>query len=105
MTERAVTQQASNSMILDSDMLDSAILDLDAVVFSVHLKDGRTVRVENATGYQPEGPLITFFSSGSSRQIIDSWSVRLASYRTVDIVSIERAKGAAFLTQPVLVAV
>lgn len=84
---------------------DAETLALEAPVFTVSLKNGTSVRIENATAYQPEGPLITFFSSGSSRQSIDSWTTRLASYRTADIISIERSQEAAFATQPVLVAV
>lgn len=80
------------------------ILDLDAVIFSVHLKDGKQIEVENATSYQPEGPLTTFFSTGSSRQSLDSWATRVSSYRTSDIIAIERTVGAAFVSQPVLVA-
>ncbi len=81
------------------------ILDLDAVIFSVHLKDGKQIEIENATSYQPEGPLTTFFATGSSRQTLDSWATRISSYRTADIVAIERTFGAAFVSQPVLVAV
>ena len=82
------------------DRTTTTILDLDAVVFAVLLKGGKTVKIGKANSYQPEGPLTTFFSSGSSRQTIDSWSVRVASYRTADIVSIERSTQAAFVNQP-----
>ena len=58
--------------------------------FEVSLNNGETVMVEGADAYQPEGPLTTFFATGSSRQSIDSWSVRVASYRTVDIVAVRR---------------
>lgn len=87
-----------------NDVDDAVVLDLDAVAFTVHLKDGRSITVEDATSYQPEGPLTTFFSSGSTRQALDSWATRLASYRTADIVSIERSEAASIRRQPVLVA-
>lgn len=58
--------------------------------FAVQLTKGETITIAEADTYQFEGPLTTFFSTGSSRQIIDSWSTRVASYRTADIVSIER---------------
>ena len=58
--------------------------------FEVTLTNGETVVVEGADAYQPEGPLTTFFTTGSSRQTIDSWSVRIASYRTADVVAIQR---------------
>ncbi len=58
--------------------------------WEVAMKTGDTVTVEGADTYQPEGPLTTFFCSGSSRQSLDSWSTRVASYRTADIVAVER---------------
>ena len=58
--------------------------------FAVQLAKGETVYVDEADAYQFEGPLTTFFSTGSSRQVIDSWSTRVASYRTADVLSIER---------------
>jgi len=58
--------------------------------FEITLTTGETVELDGADAYQPEGPLTTFFAAGSSRQTIDSWSVRVASYRTVDIMSVRR---------------
>ena len=58
--------------------------------FAVQLTNGETVTIDQADAYQFEGPLTTFFATGSSRQVIDSWSTRIASYRTADIRSIER---------------
>jgi hypothetical protein len=40
--------------------------------------------------YEPEGPLTTFFRSGSATRTIDVWSQRIASFRTADIVSIRQ---------------
>ena len=58
--------------------------------FAIQLSKGETITINEADTYQFEGPLTTFFATGSSRQVIDSWSTRVASYRTSDIVSIER---------------
>lgn len=58
--------------------------------FAIQLSKGETITINEADTYQFEGPLTTFFSTGSGRQVIDSWSTRVASYRTADIVSIER---------------
>lgn len=57
--------------------------------FTIALSDGTTEQL-TCDAYQQEGSLTTFFSADSGRQVIDSWSVRLASYRTNDIVSIRR---------------
>ena len=62
----------------------------DDIEHLVQLSSGDTATVVGANAYQPEGPMTTFFSTGSSRGTIDSWSVRVASYRTADIVSIQR---------------
>jgi hypothetical protein len=62
----------------------------EATIFSVTLSSGRTIDVTDADTYQPEGPLTTFFVTGSSSPTIDVWSERVASFRTVDIVSIHQ---------------
>ncbi|MEM8923743.1 MAG: hypothetical protein AAGD35_09575 [Actinomycetota bacterium] len=60
-------------------------------LFAVTLTDQTTDVVEGADAYQQEGPLTTFFAFNSNRNVIDSWSVRLASYRTADIAAIRRS--------------
>ncbi len=60
-------------------------------LFAVTLTDQTTDFVEGADAYQQEGPLTTFFSFRDNRHVIDSWSVRLASYRTADISAIRRS--------------
>jgi len=64
-------------------------------LFAVTLTDQTTDFVEGADAYQQEGPLTTFFSLRDDRHVIDSWSVRLASYRTADISAIRRSQVAA----------
>jgi len=59
-------------------------------LFAVTLTDSTTDMVEDADAYQQEGPMTTFFAFGSNRQVIDSWSTRIASYRTADIAAIRR---------------
>lgn len=60
-------------------------------LFAVTLTDQTTDFVEDADAYQQEGPLTTFFSFRDDRHVIDSWSVRLASYKTADISAIRRS--------------
>ncbi len=72
------------------DLTDSAPEAEDSPMFSVTLTSGRVVDVLDATTYEPEGPLTTFFRSGSSSRTIDVWSIRVASFRTADIVSIRQ---------------
>lgn len=74
------------------------------ITFTVLLKNGRTLQVEGADAYQPEGPMTTFFTTGSSRRTIDSWSTRIASYRTADIVAVQREVDLRSDRQPELVA-
>ena len=50
----------------------------------------RVERIANADAYQQEGPLTTFFAIDGGRQVIDSWSRRVASFRTAEIVAIRR---------------
>jgi hypothetical protein len=61
------------------------------ISYEVLLKDGSTELVEGADTYEQEGPLTTFFETADDRRVIDCWSVRLTSIRTVDIVRIRRA--------------
>lgn len=64
-------------------------------LFAVTLTDQTMDVVEGADAYQQEGPLTTFFAFRDNRHVIDSWSVRLASYRTSDIAAIRRSQVAA----------
>lgn len=59
-------------------------------VFEVRFTSGEVLLLEGADAYQPEGGFTTFFAAGSSRNTIDSWSTRIASYRAADISSIQR---------------
>lgn len=58
--------------------------------FEVTLSDSSTDVIEGANAYQQEGPMTTFFRCGEGREVIDSWSTRVASLRTTDILSIHR---------------
>lgn len=60
--------------------------------YEVMLSDGRSELVLATDGYQQEGPLTTFFRGESGRPVLDSWSVRVASYRTTDISRIRRVE-------------
>jgi len=58
--------------------------------FEVILHDQTTEVVEDADAYQQEGPMTTFFRCGTGRDVIDSWSTRVASFRTADLRVIRR---------------
>ncbi len=60
-------------------------------LFAVTLTDQTTDFVDGADAYQQEGPMTTFFGFQEGRRVIDSWSTRLASYRTADISAIRRS--------------
>jgi hypothetical protein len=70
-------------------------------LFAVTLNDQSIDFVDGADAYQQEGPLTTFFRFRDGRQVVDSWSVRLASYRTADIAAIRRSRPEP-LTAPVV---
>lgn len=73
-------------------------------LFAVTLTDQTTDFVEDADAYQQEGPMTTFFSFRDDRHVIDSWAVRLASYKTADISAIRRSSAAAAPPGPAEVA-
>ena len=60
------------------------------VGYEVTINDGGSEVVVGADTYQLEGPLTTFFSTDAGRRVVDCWSVRLASFRTADVVRIRR---------------
>lgn len=54
------------------------------------MKDRTVERVPEVDAYQQEGPMTTFFRTGDERSTIDSWSTRVASYRTAELLIIRR---------------
>ena len=57
--------------------------------FEVTLVDDSVERVDGADSYALEGPLTTFFGNDRPRPL-DSWSVKVASFRTDRIARIRR---------------
>jgi len=58
--------------------------------YEVTSSDGTTEVITGADTYQQEGPLTTFFQTEPGRRVVDGWSTRLASFRTVEVVRIRR---------------
>ena len=63
--------------------------------FEVTLRDRTVETVDGADAYQQEGPMTTFFRRGDGRDVIDSWSTRMASFRTADLLVVRRCEQAA----------
>ena len=61
------------------------------MAFEVMLADDSVERVESADSYQQEGPLTTFFDNASRPGGLGAWSVKVASFRTEQILRIRRA--------------
>ncbi len=62
--------------------------------FEVTLRDRTTEQVGDADAYQQEGPMTTFFRTGDGARV-DSWSTRVASVRTADVLLIRRTDATA----------
>lgn len=58
--------------------------------FEITLTDRSEHRIHGADAYQQEGPMTTFFASQANHGRLDSWSVRIASFRSADIAMIRR---------------
>ncbi len=58
--------------------------------YLVTLKDRSTESIDDADAYQQEGQMTTFFQTGSGRHVVDTWSTRVASFRTSEVVAIRR---------------
>ena len=69
--------------------------------YEVKLRDGTTEVIAGADAYRPDGQLTSFFAFAEGRSTIDSWSTRVASIRTTEIVAVRRvAPGHARIAQP-----
>ena len=55
---------------------------------------GSVERVAGANAYEPERSMTTFFRT-DGRPTVDCWSVRMASFRTDEILAIRRLEGVA----------
>jgi hypothetical protein len=62
---------------------------INDMAFEVTLTDDTTEQVDGADSYTLEGPLTTFFGNDRPRPL-DSWSTKVASYRTERIAKIRR---------------
>ena len=60
--------------------------------------DGERYEEVEADTYLQEGPMTTFFQTRGAGAVVDSWSVRLASYRTSSLLGVRRLDEAARLT-------
>lgn len=58
--------------------------------YQVTMKDRSMERIEGADAYQQEGQMTTFFRTGSGRNVVDTWSTRIASFRTSEVIVIRR---------------
>jgi len=58
--------------------------------YEITLKGHESERIVGADAYAQEGQLTTFFRTTSARQTVDCWSVRLASFRTSEILAVRR---------------
>ena len=69
--------------------------------YRVTLMDRSTEEIDDVDAYQQEGQMTTFFRTGSGRQVVDTWSVRMASFRTSEILAIRRVEPVAAALAPI----
>ncbi len=58
--------------------------------YCITLDDASVSYVAEADAYGLEGPFTTFFRTRNAAPVIDSWSERLASFRTAAVLSVQR---------------
>lgn len=58
--------------------------------YEVTLKDRSVQEVDDAHAYQQEGQMTTFFRNDEARQMVDSWSRRVFSVRTSEVLMIRQ---------------
>lgn len=61
-------------------------------IFEVTLRDRTVQTIGGVDAYRQEGPMTTFFRTGPERRTIDSWSARVASVCTADVLLIRLAE-------------
>jgi len=59
--------------------------------FEITMQDRTVEVITGAQAYVQEGPMTTFFETADDRAVVDSWSTRVASFRTADIFMIRRS--------------
>lgn len=70
--------------------------------FEVVLAGETAPHLIDADAYQQEGPMTTFFSCDGSHLRLDSWALRLASFRSADVRMIRRLEGDQATGRPAL---
>ena len=60
------------------------------MTFQITLADNKYETIDLADGYELEGPLTTFFASDGHTMRLSSWSTRLASFKTSEIICIRK---------------
>jgi hypothetical protein len=78
---------------MSSTATPTAALRGAGTTFDITLRDGTVEQVAGADAYQQEQSMTTFFRT-EGRHTVDCWSVRMASFRTDQILAIRRLEGA-----------
>ena len=73
---------------------DVPTVDHMTITFDITLRDGAVEQVVGADAYQQEQSMTTFFRT-DGRHAVDCWAVRMASFRTDQILAIRRSEVAA----------
>lgn len=94
----ALTATDHHPSTLDAATRGSGARDLPAgragagdVRFLVRLRDGSSDVVDGADAYQQEQSMTTFFRT-DGRRTVDCWAVRVASFRTDEILTVRRVE-------------
>ena len=59
-------------------------------IYEVTMQDRSVEQITGADAYQQEGQMTTFFATREGRDVVDSWSTRIASFRTSEILIVRR---------------
>ena len=70
--------------------------------YQLTLKDRSTEVIDGADAYQQEGQMTTFFRTRSERSVVDTWCVRVASFRTSELLAVRRVEVGVALDPPLV---
>jgi hypothetical protein len=85
---KSIDLRTETPQVYDTSCPQTKWFTVDGMTYKLTLADGRTIHIAGADTYEQEGPLLTFFDN-AGRQYVDTWSHRVASYRTADVSIVE----------------
>lgn len=83
----------THATLVEEEVEPGSVPSPGEISFRITLRDGCEELVTGADAYQQEHSMTTFFRT-EGRRTVDCWSVRIASFRTDQILAVRRLEPA-----------